>query len=109
MNFKSLSIALSLALAAGASFASDIDLSTGADLTGDDVATFALASLAGDGADSNNAVIFQDITATKAVAFVDQNGTTASIAVISQSGSNDSVAYINQNGTSGAVAVIFQH
>lgn len=109
MNFKTLSIALSLTLAAGASFAGDIDLSTGTALTGDDVATFAFDMLAGSGADSNNAVIFQDITATKAIAFVDQNATTASIAVVSQSGSNDSVAYIQQNGTAGAVAVIFQH
>jgi hypothetical protein len=109
MNFKTLSIALSLTLAAGASFAGDIDLSTGTALTGADVATFAFDMLAGSGADSNNAVIFQDITATKAIAFVDQNATTASIAVISQSGSNDSVAYINQNGTARAVAVIFQH
>ena len=108
MNFKTLSIALSLTLAAGASFASDIDLSTGTALTGDDVATFAFDMLAGTGADSNNAVIFQDITATKAVAFVDQNGTTASVALISQSGSNDSVAHIHQDATSGAVAVIFQ-
>ena len=109
MNFKTLSIAVSLALAAGASFAGDIDLSTGTALTGDDVATFAFDMLAGTGADSNNAVIFQDITATKAIAFVDQNGTTASIAVISQSGANDSVAYIQQNATAGAVAVIVQH
>jgi hypothetical protein len=109
MNFKKISIAVSLALAAGASFASDIDLSTGTELTGADVATFAFDMLAGSGADSNNAVIFQDITAAKAIAFVDQVGTTASIAVISQSGSNDSVAFIQQNGTTGAVAVIFQH
>ena len=108
MNFKKISIAVSLALAAGASFASDIELSTGTALTGDDIITLADAWLAGDGADSNNVVIFQDITATKAIAFVDQNGTTSSIAVVSQSGSNDSVAYINQTGTSGAVAVIFQ-
>ena len=109
MNFKKLSIAVSLALAAGASFAGDIELSTGTELTGEDVATFAFDMLAGTGADSNNAVIFQDITADKAIAFVDQVGTTASIAVISQSGSNDSVAFIQQNGTAGAVAVIFQH
>ena len=108
MNFKTLSIALSLTLAAGASFASDIELTSGETLDGDAIITQADAWLALDGADSNNAVIFQDITATKAVAFVDQNGTTASIAVVSQSGSNDSVAYINQTATAGAVAVIFQ-
>ena len=108
MNFKKISIAVSLALAAGASFASDIELTSGETLDGDAIITQADAWLAGDGADSNNVVIFQDITATKAIAFVDQNGTTSSIAVVSQSGSNDSVAYINQTGTSGAVAVIFQ-
>ena len=108
MNFKKISIAVSLALAAGASFASDIELTSGETLDGDAIITQADAWLAGDGADSNNVVIFQDITATKAIAFVDQNGTTSSVAVISQSGSNDSVAYINQTGTSGAVAVIFQ-
>ena len=108
MNFKKISIAVSLALAAGASFASDIELSSGTTLTGDDIITMADSWLIGDGADSNNAVIFQDITATKAIAFVDQAESSASIAVISQSGSNDSVAYINQTGTSGAVAVVFQ-
>jgi len=108
MNFKTLAIALSLTVAAGASFAADIDLSTGTSLTASDVETFALDQLAMGGADSNNAIIFQDITAAKAIAFIDQNAATASVAVISQSGSNDSVAYIQQIGTTGAVAVIFQ-
>jgi hypothetical protein len=39
MNFKKISIAVSLALAAGASFASDIELSSGTTLTGDDIIT----------------------------------------------------------------------
>jgi len=108
MNFKALTAALCLSAAAGTSFAADIDLSTGTSLTSLEVETFALDMLAGTGAVSNNAVIFQDITATKAVAFIDQNGTTASIAVISQSGANDCVAYIQQIGTTGAVAVIYQ-
>lgn len=108
MNFKALTATLCLTFAACTATAADIDLSTGTTLTTLEVTAFALDMLTGTGAESNNAVIFQDITAVKAVAFIDQNGTSASIAVISQSGANDSVAYIQQTGTVGAVAVIVQ-
>jgi hypothetical protein len=108
MNFKALTANLCLTFAACTASAADIDLSTGTTLTTLEVAAFALDMLSGKGAESNNAVIFQDIKAVKAVAFIDQNGTSASIAVISQSGANDSVAYIQQTGTVGAVAVIVQ-
>ena len=106
MNFKKIAFAVSLALAAGASFASDIELSAADELDGAAVTEFADTSLGGDGADSNNAVIFQG--AGDHIAFIEQNGTAASIAVIVQTADEHSIAYINQSGTDGAVAVIFQ-
>ena len=112
MNFKSIAIAASLVLAAGASFAEDIDLS-GSATASISVATLlsvAEANLVPGVAPSlNTAVIFQDATGdANQIAQIDQIGTATSFAMIVQQAATPSLAYIQQNATTASVAVINQ-
>jgi len=118
MNFKSIAIAAGLVIAAGSSFAADIDLS-GAGSVSFDGATFLgfadVVMTAGDTSTSNNAIIFQegfDGSGNDMIAHIDQVGTTGSFAMIYQGAdsatNSGSIAYIGQNATNNARAVITQ-
>ena len=111
MNFKAIAIAAGLALAAGASFADDITLSSVADsMTLDLLTTAADANmLPGTAPSLNTAIIYQDETGgANQIAQIDQIGTTTSFAMIVQQATNASMAYIQQNATTASVAVINQ-
>ncbi len=111
MNFKKLAVLASLAVAAGASFADDIALSTaGGVMASGDVMTLTDGVLAGTAFDSDTAIIIQEGT-TGNIAVIDQTtgGTgAANMAAIFQlnADGNKAIAYIGQTGTLNAAVIV---